>query len=216
MKYSQSICAIDVFKSNLIINELVKNGMTNIHIDFMDGHYVDNFGFTFENSKLLIDKYPNIDFDAHLMIKNPLKYLNKIISIGFKTIFLPVDEIKEDEYFEVAKKFPNINFGIMLKANDSPENYKNIIINSKVILLMTINKIGTTGELFNENLLIKIKKIKLLNSDIKIFSDGGLRVENVAILKNNNIDVVVGGSIIFSFSSEKEFMTWWKKNNDNS
>ncbi|MGZ9428802.1 hypothetical protein [Mycoplasma sp. 1012] len=209
MKYSQSVCAINSFESLKILDELSNSGMTHIHIDFMDSFYVPSFGFSFEQAKFLIERFNHINFDAHLMTKKPLRLIEKLIQVGFKTIFMPANEISLEDFVDATKNYPNICFGIMLEANNNPEDFRNIILNSKKILLMTIDKIGGTGQKLNNLLFSKVNTIKQINKSIEIYSDGGLRVTNSDEFYQNNIDVAVGGSIIYSFDSANKFMKWW-------
>ncbi|WGI36975.1 ribulose phosphate epimerase [Mesomycoplasma lagogenitalium] len=214
MKYSQSVCALNLYSSLNIIDELVASGMKFIHIDFMDSFYVENFGFSYEMAEFLINRYPEINFDAHLMVKKPLRLIEKLQNIGFKTIFLPANEINQNDFINTSKNYPNLSFGIMLEAKNNPQDYKNLIINSKKILLMTINKIGGTGVQLDQKLFEKVKEIKNINQHITIYSDGGLRVNNSDLFYNNEIDIAVGGSIIFSFENPKSFYKWWKEKYD--
>ncbi|VEU59349.1 beta/alpha barrel domain-containing protein [Mesomycoplasma neurolyticum] len=216
MEYSQSICAVNLLMLNKILNKLVKNKLKYIHVDIMDGHFVKNFGINFETAKYLIEKFPKVNFDAHLMVNNPLKHLNRLIEIGFKTIFLPIEKISRFNFFKILKKHPNIFFGIMIKSNDDINDYKEIIKKTKVILLMTINKIGGTGEKLNPDLFSKVYDIKKINPNIKIYSDGGLRKENAYLFKKHLIDVSVGGSIIFTFENIKKFFDWWNNEINNT
>ncbi|WP_322962067.1 ribulose phosphate epimerase [Mycoplasmopsis cynos] len=214
MKYSQSVCALNCFESLKTIDQLVENGLEYIHIDFMDSFYTKNFGFSFEAASYLIKRYQNVNFDAHLMVKNPTKIIKKLIELGFKTIFLPANEINHIEFMNIAKNYPDIYFGVMLETENNPEDFKQIIQCSAKILLMTIDKIGGTGQMLNNNLFKKVKTIKKINPNIKIYSDGGLRDYNSMEFYKNNIDVAVGGSIIFSFETIKEFLCWWKEKYD--
>lgn len=211
MKYSQSICAINSYTSLETIDELVKNGMKHIHVDFMDSFYVPNFGVSFEAAEFLIKRYPNVNFDAHLMVKNPLRLIERLVQVGFETIFLPAKEINKEEFDKISQNYPNVFFGIMLEANNDPNDFRDIVLNSKKILLMTINKIGGTGQKLDENLFKKVEEIKKINPEILIYSDGGLRQENTNSFYNNKIDVAVGGSIIWSFETIKDFLEWWNK-----
>ena len=54
-----------------------------IHLDIMDGHFVPNISFGMDISKQ-ISNFPNIFFDIHLMISDPIKYIDKFIFIFWK------------------------------------------------------------------------------------------------------------------------------------
>ncbi|VEU74675.1 d-ribulose-5-phosphate 3 epimerase [Mycoplasmopsis citelli] len=213
MKFALSFCAVDTFKALKIFDKLTKLGLKHIHMDFMDGIFVENFGATFEQASALIKRYPNVHFDAHVMTSEPIKLVDKLIQVGFKTIFLPSNLVDFNKFQQLVSNYPNISFGIMLEALNNPNDFKNIILESQKILVMTIDKIGGTGQPLNINLLSKIKEIKNINSNIEIYSDGGLRTNNAIEFSKNHVDVAVGGSIIFSFKGNISiFFNWWKDN----
>ncbi|TDV23532.1 ribulose-5-phosphate 3-epimerase [Mycoplasmopsis mustelae] len=212
MKYSQSFCAINTFNSIDILDKLIKNGTKHIHIDFMDGYFVDNFGATYQQVEFLIKRYPNVHFDAHLMLEKPLNFINKLVNLGFHTIFLPSESVNIKIFKQLLNDYPTTTFGIMIEAKDHPKDFVEIINLSTKILVMTINIIGGTGQELNLTLLNKVKEIKEIKHNIIVFSDGGLRKHNAKDFYINKVDIAVGGSIIFSFEKIKEFSTWWKEN----
>ncbi|UWV83100.1 hypothetical protein [Mycoplasmopsis cynos] len=80
---------------------------------------------------------------------------------------------------------------------------------------MTIDKIGGTGQMLNNNLFKKVKTIKKLTQILKFILMVALRDYNSMEFYKNNIDVAVGiYSIIFSFETIKEFLCWWKEKYD--
>ncbi|WP_434327286.1 ribulose phosphate epimerase [Mesomycoplasma hyopneumoniae] len=194
LEYSQSISALNIFKVIKILTKLHNNGLKYAHIDFVDQIYAPNFGLNYQIANYLIKLFPNIEFDAHLMCKNSLEKVEKLIQIGFKTIFLPAEQVSKTDFERLNKSYSNINFGLMIQANQKIEDFCEIISCSNVILLMTIDKIG---------------EIRSINKKIKIYTDGGLRKENWIEFEKWNVDVVIGGSIIFSYPNFSEFSRLW-------
>ncbi|EXU61184.1 ribulose-phosphate 3-epimerase [Mesomycoplasma ovipneumoniae] len=209
VEYSQSISALNIFKVIKILTKLHNNGLKYAHIDFVDQIYAPNFGLNYQIADYLIKLFPNIEFDAHLMCKNSLEKVEKLIQIGFKTIFLPAEQVSKTDFERLNKTYSNINFGLMIQAEQKIEDFSEIISCSNVILLMTIDKIGGVGEPLNLQLLSKIEQIRSINKKIKIYTDGGLRKENWAELEKWKVDVAIGGSIIFSYANFSEFSRLW-------
>ncbi|WNM16819.1 ribulose phosphate epimerase [Mesomycoplasma ovipneumoniae] len=214
VEYSQSISTLNIFKVIKILTKLQNNGLKYAHIDFVDQIYAPNFGLNYQIADYLIKLFPNIEFDAHLMCKNSLEKVEKLIQIGFKTIFLPAEQVSKTDFERLNKSYSSINFGLMIQASQKIEDFSEIISCSKVILLMTIDKIGGVGEPLNQQLLSKIGQIRSINKKIKIYTDGGLRKENWTELEKWKVDVAIGGSIIFSYANFSEFSRLWgnKKN----
>ncbi|WP_337897397.1 ribulose phosphate epimerase [Mesomycoplasma ovipneumoniae] len=209
MEYSQSISALNIFKVIKILTKLQNNGLKYAHIDFVDQIYAPNFGLNYQIANYLIKLFPNIEFDAHLMCKNSLEKVEKLVQIGFKTIFLPAEQVSKTDFERLNKSYSSINFGLMIQAEQKIEDFSEIISCSNLILLMTIDKIGGVGEPLNQQLLSKIVQIRLINKKIKIYTDGGLRKENWAKLEKWKVDVAIGGSIIFSYANFSEFSRLW-------
>ncbi|CAT04783.1 ribulose-phosphate 3-epimerase [Mesomycoplasma conjunctivae] len=215
MFYSQSVLALNIFKSLKILTKLQKYGLKYAHIDFADEIYAKNFGANYEMTSYLVKLFPNIEFDAHLMTKNPFEKIEKLVQIGIKTIFIPIEFLTLEQLIFIKKQYPNINFGAMLQAHQEVQDFANIIAKIPIILVMTIDKIGGTGQPLNPKLLEKISQIRSLNSKIKVYSDGGLRKENWDLFEQFNVDVAIGGSIIFSYPNFSDFAKQWGSNDSN-
>ncbi|UVO15157.1 ribulose phosphate epimerase [Mesomycoplasma ovipneumoniae] len=209
LEYSQSISALNIFKVIKILTKLQNNGLKYSHIDFVDQIYAPNFGLNYQIANYLIKLFPNIEFDAHLMCKNSLEKVEKLVQIGFKTIFLPAEQVSKTDFERLNQLYSNINFGLMIQANQKIQDFSEIISCSKVILLMTIDKIGGVGEPLNQQLFSKIEQIRSINKKIKIYTDGGLRKENWIEFEKWKVDVAIGGSIIFSYPNFSEFSRLW-------
>ncbi|ATP59489.1 ribulose phosphate epimerase [Mesomycoplasma dispar] len=209
MEYSQSISALNIFKVIKILTKLHANGLKYCHIDFVDQIYAPNFGANYQIADYLIKLFPNIEFDAHLMCKNSLEKVGKLVEIGFKTIFLPAEQISKADFEKLNQLYSNINFGLMIQAEQKIKDFSEIISRSNVVLLMTINKIGGVGEPLNQQLFSKISQIHSINKKIKIYTDGGLRKENWNEFEKWKVDIAIGGSIIFAYANFSEFSKLW-------
>ena len=74
-KVAISLHATENFDPNIIKN---LNGLDYIHVDFMDGKFVDNKQNNLEVFRLLKEIY-ELPIIAHLMVRDPLNYLDKLI-----------------------------------------------------------------------------------------------------------------------------------------
>ncbi|WP_308705387.1 ribulose phosphate epimerase [Mesomycoplasma flocculare] len=209
--YSQSIMALNLFSVIKILKKLQILGLKYCHIDFADGIYVPNFGANYQIAEYLIKLFPKIEFDAHLMCVNSIEKIEKLVKIGFRTIFLPAEQITKSSFEKLNQNFPDINFGLMIQAKQKIKHFSEIISLAKVVLLMTINKIGGVGEMLNSKLFSKIEQIRFLNKEIKIYTDGGLRKYNWNDFLRKKVDVAIGGNIIFSYENFLEFSKLWQK-----
>ena len=67
------------------IKALEKAGADMIHLDVMDGHFVDNLTFGAPVVKCL-RAHTKLDFDVHLMVDNPQKYIKPFADAGANII----------------------------------------------------------------------------------------------------------------------------------
>ena len=72
MKVSVSILSSTI-KADKIVRELDKTNCDFIHVDIMDGKFVENKTWTYSEIKKIVS-YSNKKLDVHLMVKNPEKY----------------------------------------------------------------------------------------------------------------------------------------------
>ena len=183
-----------------------------IHLDIMDGHFVPNISFGMDISKQ-ISNFPNIFFDIHLMISDPIKYIDKFIFKNTKYITIH-SEIKNYKEVITYLKSKNVKVGISLKPNTPVDNILDILDKIDLVLVMSVEP-GFGGQKFIEkmyekvSLLNDIRKNKNLNFLIEV--DGGINFEIAKKLKLNGADSVVVGSFLFKQKNIKKAIDLFKK-----
>ena len=65
-----------------------------LHIDVMDGHFVPNMTFAMPVIKSL-RKYTDMFFDVHLMIEEPIRYIEDFVKAGADIITVHVEACKD-------------------------------------------------------------------------------------------------------------------------
>lgn len=73
---SASVVNIPFLQMKNGLDELVAGGTKYFHIDIMDGHYVPNLCMSIKYLKEINEAYPEIIMDVHLMVSNPVDYIN--------------------------------------------------------------------------------------------------------------------------------------------
>ena len=103
---SASLLSSDFTNLHNEISKVIKGGVDRIHIDIMDGHFVDNLAIGIPEIICIRKKYPNLYLDCHLMVTDPRKWIDKLINIDVNSITYHIETIinKEDHFNILNKK----------------------------------------------------------------------------------------------------------------
>ena len=175
--------------------ELNKTNTDYIHIDYMDGIFVDNKEFTIEEIKTL-SKISTKKLDIHIMAENPEPIIQELkgLNIEYITIHYEINKPLD----KIIKIIHNQGYkcGISIKPKTKPKSITKYLEKIDLVLIMSVEP-GKGGQKFIPDVLNKIKELKQNNLIIEI--DGGINDTNIEELKNI-VDIVVVGSYITNSS----------------
>ena len=198
MKFlSPSIMTADFTNLSNDIDQIVEAGVTNLHLDVMDGNFVPNISFGPKIISDLKNKYSEMVFDAHLMVKNPGNLIKNFADAGCDYITIhPESTIHIHRQLQLIKSLGKKS-GISLNPSTPLDVLDYILDDVDLILIMSVNP-GFGGQNFIPSIKEKIKKTKELIKDKNIILqvDGGIKLDNIeSILKAGATSVVVGSAI---------------------
>ncbi|MDZ4228028.1 MAG: hypothetical protein U1E54_02165 [Candidatus Levybacteria bacterium] len=173
--------------------EIVKPFVKTIHVDIVDGKFAPNTTFTDPSPFAKYTK--DLFFEVHLMVDNPIQYLEPFAKAGFKRFIGQVEKMPDQVEF-VAK---GQELGEVGLAIDGPTDLSAITVpygDLDCILFMAI-KAGQSGQEFNPEYLKKIEMLKQVQHDIKIEVDGGINDKTILQAKNAGANRFVSTSFIF-------------------
>lgn len=206
MKIAPSLLSADFANLEKEVREIEKSGADLLHLDMMDGHFVPNltFGIPIINA---IRKHTKLPFDIHMMVFNPEKYLGELEKVGVQMIsFHQEASIHQDRVIQEIKE-RKIKAGIAINPATSINNIEPILPILDYVLIMSVNP-GFGGQKFIYYTLEKVKKLKKIiqnngyNTLIEV--DGGIKAENIQLLKDAGADICVAGSAVFGKPDRKK------------
>lgn len=178
----------------------VENNCEYLHIDVMDGHYVDNISFGIPVIQS-IRKYTDIKFYTHLMITEPEKYIKAFADCGSDNITFHLECAKDPDKLIDEIKALGKSAGISIDPDTPVEAVFPYIGKVDIILIMTVYPgFGGQGYLTSSDERIrKLRKaIDEQGADTVISVDGGVKKSNIKEIYDAGARLFVAGSAVFS------------------
>ncbi|MFX1378919.1 MAG: ribulose-phosphate 3-epimerase [Promethearchaeota archaeon] len=193
-----------------ILKEL--EGFDYIHVDLMDGTFVNNKNKNLGVFKKIKETY-NTPVIAHLMVVNPFDYIDEIIN--FIDIFLFHFEIegKKDIIIKRVRDFHK-KVGIAINPDTNINEIISHLKNIDLVLVMSVEP-GWSGQNF---LIDSIEKVNALAQykkkyDFLIDIDGGVNISNAKLLKNT--DILTSSSAILKAEDPNKIIKLLKFSDEN-
>lgn len=169
-----------------------------LHVDIMDGKFVNNKSFTFSEVKKLVNDSKK-KLDVHLMVNNPIKYIEDYALLNTEYITFHYESTTNiNEVIECIKNY-GLKVGISIKPDTDINSIIPFISSIDLVLIMGVEP-GKSGQVFKESILYKVEALKKtieekhLNTLISI--DGGMNEETSKMVKDNGADMVVCASYL--------------------
>lgn len=200
IKIAPSVLSADFSKMGEEVKCVTDCGADVIHLDVMDGVFVKNITF---GPKLVKDvrKFSSAVFDAHLMIVEPWKYIDKFAESGADIITVH-KEACGDRLKDTLKaiKSLGVKCGAVINPDTPVSSIADVIEECDMLLLMSVFP-GFGGQKFIESVLPKLEEasrlIQKTGKEIDLEIDGGINKENIVAVKNAGANVIVAGNTVF-------------------
>lgn len=173
-----------------------------IHLDIMDGKFVKNKSFTMSQIEKLCSNTTK-RLDAHLMVSNPLKYVDSLSMLNVSYITFHYEAVNNRmEVIEHIKR-NGIKVGISIKPGTNVSEVFPLLPYLDMVLIMSVEP-GMSGQKFMDSVLYKIevlrKEIDEKGYNTIISVDGGINEETAP--KIVGADMLVSASYLLSGNIE--------------
>ena len=209
-KIAPSILSADFANLERDIREMERLGADWVHVDVMDGHFVDNLTIGMPVVKS-IRKVTDLPFDVHLMIQSPIRYVEQFVKAGADWLTIHVESDQPQNILDTLDKIHEMGCkaGIVLKPRTPAEVAIPYLEKCDLILVKTVEP-GFGGQKFMADQMDKIKQLREwlddVNPDCLIEVDGGVDANTCGICKENGADVLVAGSAYFKATDRAAFV----------
>ena len=171
-----------------------------IHIDVMDGHYVDNLSFGIPIVQSL-RKHTDKILDVHLMITNPGKFIKPFVDAGADIITFHLECTDDPAAMSELVRSYGIKSGIAVHPDTPIELILPFVNKTDKILLMTVRP-GFGGQGYMEISDDRIKAVRKAIDEQEgcntlISCDGGINRTTAARVYGAGCDILVAGDAVF-------------------
>lgn len=206
MKIAPSLLSCDFSQIGNEVRRMDQAKADFIHLDVMDGHFVPNITF---GAPVIgaVRGFTDIPFDVHLMIEEPLRYIDDFVKSGADYITFHV-EAKSDISKTIQKiKSAGVKPGLVIKPGTPAQSVFPYLKDIDMVLIMTVEP-GFGGQAFMADMMPKVKEIRRqaeqLGLSLLIEADGGINESTIRAAALAGVDVAVSGTGVFKSADAKQ------------
>ena len=199
VEIAPSILSADFARLADDIARVERAGVTILHVDVMDGHFVPNITIGPPVVEC-VRKVTRLHLDVHLMIENPERFVDAFVGAGANSVSVHYEACRHlDGTLGMIRKAGALA-GVVLNPATPVEVLEDVLEVADYVLLMSVNP-GFGGQKLIPYVLDKARKLDRMRREKKlalpIEIDGGVNRQNLADVVRSGCEWIVTGSAIF-------------------
>jgi ribulose-phosphate 3-epimerase len=199
---SASILNADFSRLDRVVHKVERAGVDRIHLDVMDGHFVDNLTFGPDVIKAF-HRLTDLPLDVHLMISEPARYMDRFIAARPQSITFHIETEESDELKDGAISAihaAGMGAGLAISPDTPVTAVADRAGELDIIMVMTVYP-GWGGQGFLPEAASKIAQARVLLATCGrgglVHVDGGVNSKTAEVVGSQGIDVCIVGSALF-------------------
>ncbi len=199
-KISASLLACDMAYLGQAVKELEDCGVDYLHLDVLDGHYVNNLSF---GPKVVSDlkRITSLPIEVHFELYRAERLIDIFAEAGTDHMIIQRDCCDQPIRVLTQIRQLGVKAGLAINPGDGIDGIEHLFHYLDFISVMSVEP-GFCGQPFEESCVNKVIRLKKLlrenNRHMPVYMDGGITIKIAEMIKSHGVDVMVVGNGLYN------------------